>query len=359
MFQIIHLPGDPYGAGRAIGERSRDAVQSVVLRSEMWKTLEKWLGSDRLCAMKSAAASAFPQYMEEIRGIADGCAISPDAAFCWNARGDLLPISDRGCSSVYAPISDGFCIGHNEDGSPDLKEYCFFSRADAGSNRPGYVSFTYPGTLNGNTFALTTNGLVQTVNNIRITEPGLGVPRHFLARAVLDAPDLTAVRNIFHRYPKAGGFHHLIGQMADAVMLSIEVSGKGAGILELHGLYVHTNHLIHEGMKEEKQRITDSSRARQERMEALRHGIALSASGEEILRILGDRAHPVLPIYRADPDDPDRENTFATALFKADSKGILLTVYAGKAKENPLETDFVPVHEWRLRKKGGEIEKIA
>jgi hypothetical protein len=50
---------------------------------------------------------------------------------------------------------------------------------------------------------------------------------------------------------------------------------------------------------------------------------------DELLAILADRSDPDLPIYRIDPDDPDWENTLATAVFRLDASGVLGSVLSG------------------------------
>jgi hypothetical protein len=44
--------------------------------------------------------------------------------------------------------------------------------------------------------------------------------------------------------------------------------------------------------------------------------------------MLHDKAPAGLPIYRDDPDDPDDENTLATALFRIRHDGVAMQVHA-------------------------------
>src|SRR3546814_14527120 len=63
----------------------------------------------------------------------------------------------------------------------------------------------------------------------------------------------------------------------------------------------------------EAQIVTDSSRARQERGDEI---IDTADGALDPLTLLWDRTRPALPIYRKQPDDPDNENTLATAVFE-------------------------------------------
>ena len=51
----------------------------------------------------------------------------------------------------------------------------------------------------------------------------------------------------------------------------------------------------------------------------------------DALRILFDRGDAALPIHRSAPDDPDHENTLATAVFSIQADRVEWSVYDGDA----------------------------
>lgn len=73
--------------------------------------------------------------------------------------------------------------------------------------------------------------------------------------------------------------------------------------------------------------MTDSSRDRQARVETLLPALRRPVSDDALLRVLQDQAPAGLPIYRDDPQDPDDENTLATALFRIEADGVAMQVY--------------------------------
>ncbi|MFO8044562.1 MAG: carcinine hydrolase/isopenicillin-N N-acyltransferase family protein, partial [Halomonas sp.] len=77
---------------------------------------------------------------------------------------------------------------------------------------------------------------------------------------------------------------------------------------------LHANHGLDLDLP---QVITDSSWDRQCRGEAL-----IAAGERDPLALLGDTGGPGLPICRRAPDDPDEENTLATALFRLTPEGV-------------------------------------
>src|SRR3546814_19415602 len=87
---------------------------------------------------------------------------------------------------------------------------------------------------------------------------------------------------------------------------------------------VRSNHLIHPASRGEAQIVTDSSRARQERGDEI---IDTAGGALDPLTLLWDRTRPALPIYRKQPDDPDNENTLATAVFEIGADRVAWRVY--------------------------------
>ncbi|MBR7381941.1 acyl-CoA--6-aminopenicillanic acid acyl-transferase, partial [Klebsiella pneumoniae] len=77
-------------------------------------------------------------------------------------------------------------------------------------------SFAYPGSLCGHTFAVNEKGIVNTVNNIRAVHRPDGMPRQILARASLNATTLEEAVTLLSATPRAGAFHHTLGQMGDS-----------------------------------------------------------------------------------------------------------------------------------------------
>jgi hypothetical protein len=246
--------------------------------------------------------------------------------FLWNCRGELIHNAPDGCTTLAAVVGDTRFIAHNEDGDPFLRERCALVEVQP-AGKPGFVSFYYPGSLPGHTFAVSRAGVVQAINNLRIRTPVAGVPRMILARAVLDAASLDEALHILRDTPAASGFHHTLGCAGDARIFSVEASAQRCSVQTVPHLYGHANHMTHRGCEAEAQIVTDSSRDRQLRVEALLPAIGHPLQPAALLDVLHDRAPSGLPIYRDDPLDPDDENTLATALFDIGIAGVSMKVY--------------------------------
>ncbi|CAM4117187.1 Predicted choloylglycine hydrolase [Bordetella pseudohinzii] len=323
-FNPIIIEGGRQQIGLELGKLARAIMPAYLDQSSTWAALRPWRGHAFLDALGEAAKAALPHIWLELEGLAEGLRMPLEDVLLWNCRGDLLRKSSDGCTSLAWRGADGArWMAHNEDGDPYLRGRCRIVDVRP-EGAPGYVGFYYPGSLPGHTFAGNRAGLAQTINNVRARQRQAGVPRMLLARAVLDCTDLDQALDLLRDLPRAGGFHHMLGSARDRRLFSVEASPTQCAIQEISKGYAHANHLLHPGSP--PQVITDSSAARQRRAEQLMDGWSGSAGGGDLVTALLD-ASGELPILRTDPQDPDEENTLATALFELRDGRLSLRVY--------------------------------
>ena len=326
------LTGASYEIGRQLGRVGADAVHGYLLTTPAWREIAARRGDSRLSAMEKLVEECFPNYAQELRGLADGLGLPFAEVFAWNCRGDLWAMAPDGCTTVQLPGVERQVIAHNEDGLPGFLGAGLMVRVDAAGAKP-FVSFAYPGSIPGHTFALTGAGLVQAVNNVRVIGASVGIPRMVLGRAVLDAPTIDSSLALLREAPRAGGFHMSLGQRGDGRIMSVECLHGAISVAEVTRPSVHANHLIHPALAEAAQIVTGSSASRQ------RRGDALVEAGAEPLAILRDQADAALPILRRAPDDPDAENTLATALFSISPADVSCDVFAEGSQQPCLRID--------------------
>jgi len=327
--ETIVARGDAFAVGQAIGRRGGPSVRDAAFQTSQFKVLKRWLGSDRLKALKAAAMRAYPQYMREIEGIADGAGLTVDEIFLWNCRGDLHDLDptldDTGCTTVLLPGKVA-TIGHNEDGAAELAGLCFLCDVEP-DDGPGFTAFCYPGMLPGHAFGVNRLGLIQTINNVRPRDLTVGVPRHLICRAVLDCKNLDEAIAVLRRTDRASGFHHALGQAGDSRLLSVEAPASGCAVVEVKGPLAHANHLVADDYRGLDQECQPSSVARQARADAL---IAAGPpADQDPFVILYDRANTDLPILRRGSEDGNDGYTLATTVFKIVSDAVDWTVSHG------------------------------
>ncbi|HRO11563.1 carcinine hydrolase/isopenicillin-N N-acyltransferase family protein, partial [Amaricoccus sp.] len=137
-----------------------------------------------------------------------------------------------------------------------------------------------------------------------------------IGRALLARESLDAAEGFLRGAPASGGFHFALTHRRDRRILSVEFGGGETSIIEVTAPALHANHALHHRGGLAAQIVTRSSGDRQAR------GDALVATGREPFAILRDTGGPGLPIRRDAPDDPDHENTLATALFRVEDRGV-------------------------------------
>jgi len=317
--------GAPFDIGHGLGVLARPVMNAYMAQSGAWRALQPWRGHAFVKQLRLAALAAYPEHVAELDGIAAGLDWPADDVFLWNCRGELIHNAPDGCTTLAARTQANRFIAHNEDGDPYLRGHAMLVEVRP-AGKPGFISFYYPGSLPGHTFAVNRAGLVQAINNLRIVQPQVGVPRMVLARAVLDARTIGAAHGVLAGNARASGFHHTIGCAGDERLLSIEATARRCSMTSIGPPTGHANHMTHPGAQQERQIVTGSSRDRQDRVDRLLPALG-EVNGANLLKVLFDQAPAGLPIYRDDPADPDDENTLATAVFTIGSNGVACEIY--------------------------------
>lgn len=319
---FIEVSGDPYEVGFKLGRFGAGVVNEYLTKTQAWAGIIAHCHDPRVVRMSEQVQEHFPRYWAEIKGLADGLELPIAKVFAWNCRGDIRALAPDGCTTVQMPGARR-TIAHNEDGDPGFRGHCALARISSNGGVP-FTAFVYPGSLPGHTFAATDAGLVQTINNIRAQEAGNGFPRMVLTRAVLDCKSLAEAQELLQTTDRAGAFHVTLASTGDPRLLSVEFAAEVCSVHEIMAPSTHANHLIHGETAHVRQIVTHSSDSRQLRGDTLIKDLSVA---HDPLLILCDKSGPGLPIQRDEPDDPDHENTLATAVFHIEGANIYWTVY--------------------------------
>lgn len=314
--------GSHHEIGRALGRWGAEACHRHLIHSDAWAQIMAYRGGPEHGALRSGLHRSFPWIEHELAGLAEGLDLPPEDVFLWNCRGDLWALAPDGCTTVLAPQR----LSHNEDGDPGFTGACGLAEVRP-IDAPAFVSFVYPGSLPGHTFAVNRAGLAMTVNNIRARRTGTGLPRMALTRALLALNSPRHAIELLQAHPRMGAFHLGLGQAGADHSWSVEFSHVAVSAQRIHhGRHLHANHAIHAEQQALPQVITASSAHRQQR------GQALLDQGAEPLAILADTGDPAEPILRHSPADTDQENTMATADIDLRGRTIQWTVHALPAR---------------------------
>lgn len=319
--KYFEISGAPYDLGHQLGTFGADAVHKHLIHTQAWAQLMLWRKHSTVTQMQKLVRDHFPSIWQELCGLADGLALPIEDVFIWNARGDLWAHAPDGCSSVLQ-ITPYPRVTHNEDGDPGFYGHCGIVQARP-EHGVEFISFVYPGSIPGHTFAINEHQLSITVNNIRALYAQPGIPRMVLCRAVLDCPDHGALIDLLTSHPRGGAFNL---NVTDRHLLvhSIEFNDADVSVRRVQSPYFHANHAIHPALRDYPQRITGSSGYRQIQGRSL---VEHPNFNGDPLTVLGDAQHQRFPIFRRQADDTDNENTLATADFHYHNQAVHWAVY--------------------------------
>lgn len=256
---IIHVQGSHIELGRQIGEASRSQVLQNIenarqMVADAYDHLQlSWEGAQiQSRKYMPFAEERFPQYVEEMVGIAEGANALVDDIFALNAMEavttDALHLTK--CTSMAVNqqrTANGHVIlAHNEDWLPEDEAEVFIIHARP-DDEPPFLAMTYGGLLPN--IGINAYGIAQCCDTVYSTDSRIGIPRIVVSRAVLAAATPgEAIRRtlISHR---AAGYNHLIAHESGE-LYNVEVSSRRFALhYGTEGYLTHTNHFLSTEMR--------------------------------------------------------------------------------------------------------------
>ena len=257
---LVRVSGTHREMGRQIGEARRENVRRSVenarkLFADAYEELELTWDGAKIQARKYLpfAQERYPQYVDEMAGIAEGANLPFEEISVLNAMEavtmDALHLIS--CTSMAvndAHTADGHILAaHNEDWIPEDEEdvYIVHARPD---DEPPFLAMTYGGLLPNVGF--NAYGIAQLIDSVHPDDSRIGIPRLVVSRAVLAAKSPSdAIKRavVSHR---AAGYNHLIAHDSGEIY-SVEVSARRFDVLYAQdGYMAHANHYLSPRMQE-------------------------------------------------------------------------------------------------------------
>jgi len=277
---LVRVSGNHREMGRQIGEACRKQVQHGVengrnLVADAYQQLElTWAGA-QIQARKYLpfAQERYPQYVDELMGIAEGADVIFEDLVVINAMEavtmDALHLTR--CTSMAVNderTADGHVLlAHNEDWVPEDEDDVFIILANP-KHDPPFLAMTYGGLLPN--IGFNAYGIAQLCDSVYPNDSRIGTPRTVVSRAVLASktPD-EAIRHMLSAQRAAGYNHMLVHESGE--LYSVEVSARRFGILYGDdGYIVHTNHYLSENMQQVEREPEDLVASRIRYFRALR-----------------------------------------------------------------------------------------
>jgi isopenicillin-N N-acyltransferase-like protein len=268
------------------------------------------------------AEESTPQYVDELRGIAEGAEVGFDDLLVLNCMeaitSDALHL---GCTSLAmgpeVTASGSVLIGHNEDWIPEDIVNVFVVHARP-EDEPAYLAITYGGLLPN--IGFNACGIAQCCDSVYPGDARVGVPRIFVSRGVLAARTLSdAIRAACNRRRDAG-YNHLLAHESGEIY-NVEVSARQFEMLHSDdGMEVHANHYVHPRMQAIEKAGGDlvNSRVRMNRARRLMAAQRGTADALSIQKILADHVNFPQSICNhivVDDTPLDRQQTIASLVI--------------------------------------------
>lgn len=300
-FPYLEVSGTHREVGAAIGKMwSRKIQESVRWRWENIPDYQQHL--ERVRSYEAATREIFPQLVEEAESIAEAAEVPFLDYFFINNTEEYsvdeewvkknVPIVEH--CTIAASLNDkGVIVGHNEDWAADAIDTLYVLSATIDGTT--HLGLQYGAALPGCAATMNNWGLVQCINDL-YQSTQVGVPKYFLARAVLECKTLDEAETLIRKTKRASGFNHVLAQNHE--VRNVEIANSTVAVEKItRGSYVHTNHYLSPEMKGLGKFHTKSSEARYQRAMQL---VGPNMTKEEMIGLLSDTKNPEFPICRAD-----------------------------------------------------------
>lgn len=257
---LIEVAGSHLEMGRQIGEAAREQVQHSVANARVlldaaYNELELTWDGAQIQARKYLpfAEERYPQYVDELRGIAEGANVPFSEIVVLNVMEavttDALHLTR--CTSMAVNeerTADGHVLAaHNEDWVPEDENDVLIISARP-EKEPPFLAMTYGGLLPNVGF--NAYGIAQLIDSVYPGDSRIGIPRLVVGRSVLASRRISGAIGRAISPHRAAGYNHLLVHESGEIY-SIEVSARKFEILYGHdGYMIHTNHYLDPKMKE-------------------------------------------------------------------------------------------------------------
>ena len=258
ILSLVHARGRHGDLGFQVGSHRVDQVRRMVetyrrlFRDETEELgLADWAEGIRIARRYLPfVEDALPQYIDEMRGLAEGAGVSFDDILVLNTIESIT--ADRlhlGCTSLAVSgetSADGsVLVAHNEDWYPEDVDDVFLVHAEP-EGEPPFLAVSYGGLLPN--IGFNAAGIAQCCDTVYASDVRLGIPRTIVARHVLAATSLDQAARAALHPQRAAGYNHLLAS-ADGDIVNLEASAtRHESLPATDGLAAHTNHYLSPAM---------------------------------------------------------------------------------------------------------------
>lgn len=343
---LVQVKGSPRERGRQQGEGARLQIRKALesYRKDVPVALkltweEALRGSRKLLPY---AEGAFPAFVEEVRGMAEGASVPFGEVWVLNCYEGLVESSQQvwGCTCLAVSnehtADGGLLLAHNEDWRSADRDTAYLLRSEP-DDAPPFFGLCY-GPLLANV-GFNAAGIAVAVNSVYATDGRAGIPRIIFSRAVLQARTLgQAIRGCVPKL-RAGGYSYLLADH-HGELCNVEASATAHAVTMADGGWVvHTNHYLSPKMQAlEQPGVYAGSHVRLGRARRLLRARLGAVTVGDLQAILRDHVnHPNSICGHPDVNLPPHEQDMTIASLVMDLSQRTLWAAPGP----PCESDYV------------------
>ncbi|KAI3501369.1 hypothetical protein L1887_29235 [Cichorium endivia] len=323
---------DSYQIGFSIGNHFSNLIRSrlstdSIFNHQLLSFSQTPQAQTLLSSLSHNNSTKFPNYWNEMRGIANGSGVPFLHIMLLNFRKEILPFIPKSekvededtiddCSDILV-VSDTMAVAaHNEDANAALLGHTYLIKANL-SNGTSYTAYTYAGELPSCAFGFNNHGLAFTLNSVPPADPEIvagGIGRNFISRDLLEATSIEdAVTRIRSSQVSIGHSYNLIDVNLRKILNIETASNQRISVHEVGSTpFFHANMYLHLQIN---QVHDQNSKTRQNRAALLP-----KKSKVDLLSLLGDTSDQEYPIYMQGPT----LYTLCTAVIDLDERTMTL-----------------------------------
>ena len=252
-FKEITVSGTPYERGLTYGQLCREEIHISI---KGYETLFKetkgitWEDARKISEYYlSVLRDTEPDYVEEMRGIAEGAEVDLLDIAAFNSRTEIIyaqaskaDVSECTTISLMAPATEGGRViaAENWDYSTLLRNSLVIVHVYQ-EDKPDFVMVTEAGMIGG--IGMNDRGIAVLLNALTTTVPCQGIPLRARMRSMLEAETLGDAYVQGGRMPVTVA--NLIATHKDGVAIGFEMDSQDIEpLIPEDGFLVHTNHYI-------------------------------------------------------------------------------------------------------------------
>jgi isopenicillin-N N-acyltransferase-like protein len=349
MVPIVDASGSHYDIGLTIGRAVPECIAGMIGNyQELFANLPGFKSTWAQAMVHARkylpfVEEALPQYVDELRGMAEGAGVAFDDVLLCNCFEELTDdmLFEKCTTVAFAPeqtVDGHVLLGHTEDWLPLDRDWQYIVRARP-DDEPAFVSPVYGGLLANVGF--NANGLAQCINTVYPNDARVGIPRLFIGRHVLAAPRLGVAIERTLRPRRAAGYNHVLADDSGE-LYNLETTARHSDLLYAHNGYLtHTNNYLSPRLRDYEVDVIVGATLRVNRSARLaRQALQRGPIGfDDVKVILSDHNNYPYSICAHAEDVPPRDQTVTISAYVIDLTARTLWYCYG----NPCTGEFVPI----------------